>query len=118
MEDEEEKETQEQNTKSTARFLFSIMVFGSASLVFKLAWNLGLASLSNRIPSIGFIHAFTWLAMLYIVSRVVSAGYMAEVERTINILVEDLQEAVSKLDQFASLFSKKENQKVDSSDLN
>jgi hypothetical protein len=114
-EDEEEKETQEQ---STTRFLFGIMVFGSASFVFKLAWNLGLASLSSHIPSIGFIHAFTWLAMLYIVSRVISAGYMAEVERTINILAEDLQEAVSKLDQFTSFFSKKENQNVDSSDLN
>lgn len=117
-ENEDEEEKEEQSTKSTARFLFGIMVFGSASFVFKLAWNLGLASLSSRIPSIGFIHAYAWLAMLYIVSRVISAGYMAEVERTINILAEDLQEAVSKLDQFTSFFSKKENQNVDSSDLN
>lgn len=117
--EEKEKEAQEQSTKNTARFLFGIMVFGSASFVFKLAWNLGLASLSSRIPNIGFIHAFTWLAMLYIVSRVVSAGYMAEVERTINIFVEDLKEAASKLDQFANFFAKKDDQEEeDYKDIN
>lgn len=117
--EEEKKEDQEQNTKNTARFLFNILVFGSASLVFKMAWNLGLASLfPNKIPQIGFMHAFTWLTMLYIVARVVSAGYMAEVERTISILVEDLQEAAKKLDKFVSFFSKKQNEKVERSDLN
>jgi hypothetical protein len=116
--EEEKKEDQEQNTKNTARFLFNILVFGSASLVFKMAWNLGLASLfPNKIPQIGFMHAFTWLTMLYIVARVVSAGYMAEVERTINILVEELQEAAKRYDKFASLFSKKQDKEVDK-DLN
>jgi hypothetical protein len=84
-----------------------------------MAWNLGLASLfPNKIPQIGFMHAFTWLTMLYIVARVVSAGYMAEVERTISILVEDLQETAKKLDKFVSFFSKKQNEKVERSDLN
>lgn len=117
--EEEKKEDQEQNTKNTARFLFNILVFGSASLVLKMAWNLGLASLfPNKIPQIGFMHALAWLTMLYIVARVVSAGYMAEVERTISILVEDLQDAAKKLDILSSFFSKKEANEVDSSNLN
>ena len=116
--EEEKKEDQEQNTKNTARFLFNMLVFGSASLVFKMAWNLGLASLfPNKIPQVGFMHALAWLTMLYIVARVVSAGYMAEVERTISILGEDLQEAAKKFDKFASLFSKKQDKEVDK-DLN
>jgi len=111
---------QEQSTKSVARFLLGILIAGSANLVFKIAWNLGLASLfPNKVPQISFMHAFTWLAMLYIVARVISAGLMAEIERTISILVEDIGDAVKGLEKLVRTASVKKNEEPqDSSDLN
>lgn len=120
MTEEKQDPNQEQNTKNVAKFLFGIIIGGSASLVFKMAWNLGLASLfPDKIPQIGFMHALTWLTMLYIMARVVSAGYMAEVERTINILVEEVTDAVKNFEKLARVVSVKKNEEsYDSSDLN
>lgn len=116
---EEKKLKEEQSTKATSRFLLGILVFGSAVLVFKLAWNLGLASLfSNKIPHIGFIHSFTWLTMLYIVSRVVSAGFMSEVERTVDMLFEGFSNAVKDLQSFVKSAKAQNEQTENYSDLN
>ena len=107
---------QEQSTKKVARFLFDLLVTGSASLVLKMAWNLGLASLvPSKIPEIGFMNALAWLTMLYIFARVVSAGYMAEVERTVGNLVDELGDALKKL---FPVPVKKNEEDYDSSDMN
>lgn len=114
-----DEQKQKENTKDVSRFLLNLIIFASGSLVMKLAWNLGLASLfPNSIPRVSYIHAFTWLTMLYIVSRVVTAGVMGEVGRAIGNLFEDLQDAVATLQSFVQTVTPGKGTKNDSADLN
>lgn len=95
MTGEQKENNPQESAKSVASFLYSIIVFSGAGLVTKLAWNLGLASLfPGKVPIINYGHAITWLTMLYIAARVISAGLMAEVERTITNLVDQLERFV------------------------
>jgi hypothetical protein len=85
---EEQKRKETESAKETARFLFNTVSFASAALVTKFAWNLGLASVFPRLPTINYMNAVSWLLLLYIAARVMSAGYMAEVERTLTMIAE------------------------------
>ena len=112
-----EEKTKDQSAKDVARFLWNAILFGAGSYVMKLAWNLGLASLfPNKIPQIGFIHAWAWLIMLYIVSAVIAAGWMGVIERTVRGLMDDLQEAIDSVQDFIQTTKTKNQQ--DNSDVN
>ena len=115
--EQEKTEEQPQNTKDLARFLLSIITFASGSLVLKMAWNLGLSSLfPNTIPQIRYIHAVTWLTMLYIVSRTIATAWIGEAERSINYFLEDLKDAAMAIKTFVN--DQQKPHKQDSSDLN
>ena len=88
MEEKNEEQKRKEAAKDTAKFLYNLVLFSSAALLTKLSWNLGLASVFPRLPTINYMNSVAWLLLLYIAARVVSAGYMAEVERTLVAIVE------------------------------
>jgi hypothetical protein len=96
-------------TSDVSRFLFNLIVFATGSLVMKLAWNMGLASLfPQKLPHINYMHAVTWLTMLYIVSRVVASAWMGEVERTVTDLLEEFVDTLEEIRDVAeSVLNKK-----------
>ena len=93
----EQKQAEDKATKETAKFLMNLVLFGGSSLVTKMAWNIGLSGLFPRLPSITYGQAVSWLLLLYIASRVVSAGWMAEIERTAASAFETIEETVNKI---------------------
>lgn len=93
----EQKQAEDKATKETAKFLMNLVLFGGSSLVTKMAWNIGLSGLFPRLPSITYGQAVSWLLLLYIASRMVAAGWMAEIERTTASALETIEETVNKV---------------------
>lgn len=115
QEDKTQNETK--SAKDVARFLWNAILFGAGSYVINLAWNLGLASLfPTKIPRIGFIHAYAWLIMLYIISTVIATARMGVIERAIRGLFDDLQEGLEYKQDLIQ--TTKSNNQQDKSDIN
>lgn len=93
----EQKQKEDKAAKETAKFLMNLVLFGGSSLVTKMAWNIGLAGIFPRLPSITYGQAVSWLLLLYIASRMVAAGWMAEIERTTASALETIEETVNKV---------------------
>ena len=93
----EQKQKEDKAAKETAKFLMNLVLFGGSSLVTKMAWNIGLSGLFPRLPSISYGQAVSWLLLLYIASRMVAAGWMAEIERTTASALETIEETVNKV---------------------
>lgn len=93
----EQKQKEDKAAKETAKFLMNLVLFGGSSLVTKMAWNIGLSGLFPRLPSISYGQAVSWLLLLYIASRVVAAGWMAEIEKTTVSALEAIEETVGKV---------------------
>ena len=93
----EQKQKEDKAAKETAKFLMNLVLFGGSSLVTKMAWNIGLSGLFPRLPSISYGQAVSWLLLLYIASRMVAAGWMAEIEKTTVSALEAIEETVGKV---------------------
>lgn len=93
----EQKQKEDKAAKETAKFLMNLVLFGGSSLVTKMAWNIGLSGLFPRLPSISYGQAVSWLLLLYIASRVVAAGWMAEIEKSAATALETIEETVNKV---------------------
>jgi len=116
-----EKKNRQDSTKNISGFLYELLVFATASLVLKLAWNLGMSSLfPDKFPNIKYIHAVAWLSMLYILVRVAAAGFMAEIERMFSNLVEQLERIVELTQDIIDIPKSRDddNDDIDDSDLN
>jgi len=96
----DEKIKQAQATQIVSRFISSILMFASAGLIMKIAWNIGVASIFPLIPKLNYVNAVSILALIYIVSRTVSAGLMAETKRTATQALESLELLSVKLTDF------------------
>jgi hypothetical protein len=120
METNTKENNQQQSTKNVASFLYGVIVFATAGLVTKMAWNLGLASLfPGKVPVINYGHAITWLTMLYIAARVISAGFMAEVENTVASFVDQLERFVEITQDLIDVANSRTTKNdIDDSDLN
>ena len=94
---QEQKRKEAESAKEAARFLFNTVLFASAGLVTKFAWNLGIASVFPRLPTINYMNAISWLLLLYVAARVIAAGYMSEVERTLVLIAEAASVALADL---------------------
>ena len=94
---QEQKRKEADSAKEAARFLFNTVLFASAGLVTKFAWNLGIASVFPRLPTINYMNAISWLLLLYVAARVIAAGYMSEVERTLVLIAEAASVALADL---------------------
>ncbi len=99
---------EQQAAKSFVSFFYNLIAFAGAGLIVKLAWNLGIASLfPGKIPVINYIHAMTWLTMLYIAARTIAAGFMSEVEKTVSNLVDQFEGFIKTAQEYFDVASSK-----------
>lgn len=96
----DEKIKQTQAAQSVSRFFSNLIMFASAGLIVKVAWNIGVASIFPLMPKLNYVSAVSILALIYIISRTVSAGLMAETKRTAVQALEALELLSVKLTDF------------------
>ena len=96
----DEKIKQAQATQSVSRFIINVLLFASAGLIIKLAWNIGIASIFPLLPKFGYLNAVSILLFIYVISRIISAGLMAETKRTVVQAVQALELLSVKLTDF------------------
>lgn len=96
----DEKIKQAQATQSISRFFSNIIMFASAALIIKVAWNIGVASMFPLVPKFTYTSAVSILALIYIVSRTIAAGLMSETKRTVVQALEALELLSVKLTDF------------------
>ena len=98
----EQKLREEKAAKETGKFLMNLVLFAGSSLVTKMAWNIGLANVFPRLPSINYGQAVSWLLLLYIASRIVAAGWMSEIEKAGEVILSTAEEVLNKFVVFAT----------------
>lgn len=93
----EQKQREEKAANQVAKMLMNAILFAGSGLVTKMAWNLGFAGLFPRLPIINYGQAVSWLFMLYIASRIMAAGWMAEIERVSENVLATIEEVLKKV---------------------
>ena len=93
----EAKETSTQDSAKVAAFLWDLILWNLGGFVLKVSWNASIREMFPSLPYMRFGSAIGILTFVYIVARMASIGFMAEVNRNISMAFEVMSEGLKDL---------------------
>jgi hypothetical protein len=115
MTNQKEKQTTptEHDTKQTALFIWDLILWVAGTFVLKTSWNLSIRHMFPSLPYMGFVNSMGLLTFVYIVARIASLGFMAEVQRATSLALDFASDALKESALFARGFKIKVEEKDD-----